>query len=649
MTPAAGSERASRIAGVIAYAFLFTVLLPAALAIWAVRLDRAIDVPPVHSPLVGSSMIAIGLGFALWATLVLWTRGQGLPMSPYPPPQRVEGGPYGLVSHPIYAGFALACAGASIAAGSAAGLFIVTPVLVLAIASFVVGFERDVTLARLGAPTQAPVLRLPSRDDQTASWKDRVSVVALVLAPWLVVYAAIIHPPISSDAISTLTRLDERIPLLVWTELPYAAAYPFVLLVPILATTSAQLRRFAFRGWLATALVGAIQLLVPFICMPKAVLGDGALETLMRFERVLDAPAAALPAFHVVWALLAAATLAEAVPRAREAWWALAGAISLSCLTTGMHSIADVIAGVLAFGVVLAAPKIWISLRATSERLCNAWREWTFGPIRVMNHAFFALAAVVPGLVMIESLTAGGMTGPLLVLALSAVLGGAIWAQLLEGSSQLLRPFGYFGAVAGALIASAFIAIVWGSGMVLLAAYAVAAPLMHAVGRGRCLIQGCCHGAPAHESVGIRYTHPRSRVVRLSGLGGIPLHPTPLYSVASSLVTFAILFRMWTLGASAEMLAGFYLVLTGLARFTEEHLRGEPQTKVVAGLRIYQWLSVAFVTGGAALSVAGPTAMPTAVVPDLRSVLWITAFALFAAAAYGVDLPRSSVRFSRLV
>jgi protein-S-isoprenylcysteine O-methyltransferase Ste14 len=649
MTEPRQSLEVSRVVGVIAYGALFTLLLPAALALWAARLDRIIDIPAIRLPLPGLVMIALGVGFALWATTTLRVKGGGLPMSPYPPPRRAECGPYRLVPHPIYAGFVFACAGAAIAAGSAAGLFIVTPLLILAIASFVIGFERDATLARIGPPTDLTILRLPPDREESASWKDRVSVVVLVLLPWLLVYGAIVYLPAPAGAVSTLGEIDRGIPVLPWTEIVYAAAYPFVVIVSLLARTSAQLRRFSIRGWLATVFVGSIQLLVPLVFPPKAVTGDGALEALMRLERSLDAAGAAFPAFHVVWALLAAAALAEARPRLRPLWWAAAVAISVSCVTTGMHSVADVIAGVAAFGIVIAAPRIWMAIRAAAERLCNSWQEWTFGPLRVMNHSFFALASSWPGLVVADSLTGGAMTGALLAIAFTSVAGAAIWAQLLEGSSQLLRPFGYFGAVAGAMLACAAFALIGGDGMVLLAGVAVGAPLMHAIARGRCLIQGCCHGAPAPESVGIRYTHPRSRVTRLSPLGGVPLHPTPVYSMASSLVTLAILVRIWSLGAPAEALVGFYLVLTGIARFTEEHFRGEPQTKVFGGLHIYQWLSIAFVVGGAALSVAGRTAMPGPAMPDLRSLLSIGAFALFAAAAYGADFPRANFRFSRLV
>ena len=87
----------------------------------------------------------------------------------------------------------------------------------------------------------------------------------------------------------------------------------------------------------------------------------------------------------------------------------------------------------------------------------------------------------------------------------------------------------------------------------------------------------------------------------MSSLGGVPLHPTPLYSMLWMLVTGAILLRLWVLGAPLPFIAGGYLVLVGLGRFVEEHYRGEPQTAIVGGLRLYQWLAMAFVFGGSVL------------------------------------------------
>ena len=52
-------------------------------------------------------------------------------MNAYPPPALVSRGPYAVVAHPIYLGFGLVAAGCAVGAGSAAGLWLVTPVAVL--------------------------------------------------------------------------------------------------------------------------------------------------------------------------------------------------------------------------------------------------------------------------------------------------------------------------------------------------------------------------------------------------------------------------------------------------------------------------------------------------------------------------------------
>jgi prolipoprotein diacylglyceryltransferase len=84
---------------------------------------------------------------------------------------------------------------------------------------------------------------------------------------------------------------------------------------------------------------------------------------------------------------------------------------------------------------------------------------------------------------------------------------------------------------------------------------------------------------------------------RLSHLGGVPLHPTQVYSTAWTTFTGLVLIRLWTLAVPLPFVAGTYLALIGLGRFVEEHYSGEPQTACVARLRLYQWLAVAFVNG----------------------------------------------------
>ena len=53
--------------------------------------------------------------------------------------------------------------------------------------------------------------------------------------------------------------------------------------------------------------------------------------------------------------------------------------------------------------------------------------------------------------------------------------------------------------------------------------------------------------AKPRQSLGIRYEHPLSRVVRLTDLGGVPVHPTPLYSMVWMFIVGWVLVRLWML------------------------------------------------------------------------------------------------------
>jgi prolipoprotein diacylglyceryltransferase len=162
-------------------------------------------------------------------------------------------------------------------------------------------------------------------------------------------------------------------------------------------------------------------------------------------------------------------------------------------------------------------------------------------------------------------------------------------------------------------------------------------------------VQGCCHGSECPAWLGIHYHHPRSRVTRLSTLGGRPLHPTPLYSAAWMLLVTALLWRLWVVGAGMQFVVGSYFLLTGLGRFVEEHFRGEPQTATWHGFRLYQWLAIGSVVGGAVITSLGWHPAPLLVAPSLDTVAIALGFGIVSYVAYGVDFPGLNRRFSRLV
>src|SRR5208282_5229814 len=145
--------------------------------------------------------------------------------------------------------------------------------------------------------------------------------------------------------------------------------------------------------------------------------------------------------------------------------------------------------------------------------------------------------------------------------------------------------------------ALSIMALIQGPAAGVMAAFALGAPWAMAIGRLRCAVQGCCHGRPVDW--GIRVTNPHSRVVKMAGLSGTPIHPTPLYSILANLVIGIILLRLRFSGAGPFQIAGLYLLLAGMSRFAEEAYRGEPQTRRIAGLPLYQWMAA----GSAALGM----------------------------------------------
>jgi prolipoprotein diacylglyceryltransferase len=268
--------------------------------------------------------------------------------------------------------------------------------------------------------------------------------------------------------------------------------------------------------------------------------------------------------------------------------------------------------------------------------------------VRVINHGMWAALGGVTGVLLATMLVGREAFAWIVATTIVAIVSAALWAQVVEGSPQLLRPFGYFGSVLGVALVGVMAIANGRDGWLLLASMGTGGCLTVAFGRMRCLVQGCCHGREVHASWGIHYTHPRSRVVRLGALGGVALHPAPLYSALWALVSCAVLVRLWFLSAPLPFIAGVSLLLAGLGRFVEEHFRGEPQTAQVAGLRLYQWLAIALVLAGALMTCVAGASAPAPTPLSVGHVPAVLLLFAFIAAAYGVDFPESGVRFSRL-
>jgi protein-S-isoprenylcysteine O-methyltransferase Ste14 len=632
------------------YGALFLIAVPAMLVWWSLATGEIIPLPLV--PYAWSGFILVGLGAALVTTgiMALMIHGRGLPMNPFPPPVYVARSIYRWTSHPIYLGFVLACFGTAMIFRSASGFWLVSPMVALAATALVMGYERHDLRRRFDEDTvHKPLISLPpDRPDAPTVW-DRISIYLLVLAPWSIAFEAVYRLGIPADAVQAFLPFERHWPVIEWTEAVYASVYLFVLVTPLLLHRKRDLRRLAVIGLIATAVVTLIYVTVPVVAPPRAFEPRTFLGSLLMFERTMSHTVAAFPAFHVIWSLIAA----DAWTVRSRSWgmvgWAWAVLISASCITTGMHALADIAAAIVVFAVLRKYDRVWQLARGAAERVANSWREWRWRGVRLINHGFYAAVAGAVGLWVSASLAPSGIFWTLALIHLCGLAGAGLWAQQLEGSSKLSRPFGYYGSVVGGTLAAITLGAVTGNTMLLLALIAMEGPWMQALGRLRCLVQGCCHGRVAPEGIGIRYWESRSRVCQLADQAGVPLHPTPLYSILANLVIGMLLLRLWSLGVSLGLIAGAYLMLAGVARFVEESYRGEPQTPFVGGLRIYQWTAViSFVLGMVLTTLPGGVAPGLAITWDLRVLIGSLAFGALAGFAMGVDFPGSAKRFARL-
>lgn len=630
----------------VLYGALFVVVAPMGLVFWAHGANDAIPLEALHAPAWGAALAGLGAAVTLVGMLSLWRYGGGLPMNAFPPARFVTKGIYSLVPHPIYGGFVMACAGIAIFSGSASGLWLVTPSVALGSAALVLGYELPDLRHRFGVPSGSAWL---ARDRAEApSLLERLRVYFVVLLPWLAIFELLGVLGKASDAAPTYMPFENRLPVVAETEAIYASTYLVVLAAPLLVGSGHALRRFAERGLKAMALLFPLYLVLPFFVPPRPFSAVTPWGLVLLWERTPASGIEAFPSFHVVWALIAASVLGEGGRGKKLGWWTWAALVAVSCVTTGMHSIADVLAGVAAFALVARMGQIWRAILRAAEWVANSWKEWRIGRVRIINHGGFAGAAALVGVALIDAQLGPGRAGLAASIFLCAVLGAALWAQWVEGSPALLRPMGFYGGMLGAAVGAIPALFLHLNLWVAFAAVCVAAPWIQGIGRLRCLVQGCCHGRATETVAGIRYTHPRSRVCRLTQLARVPVHATPVYSIAWNAVVGVALLRLVSLHGSATLLCGVYFLLSGAGRFVEEAYRGEPQTLTVFGLRLYQWLAILTVVAGAAATTVNGPAMPPICLPQVGSILVALGCGLVAWSVTGVDFPESMRRFARL-
>lgn len=636
------TERLSK----ILYGAMFCLLLPALLYGWSQGVS--VNLPIGHWQIAGWIICASSIAIILWGMFSLRKFGNGLPMNAFPPAHFVARGPYRWTAHPIYVGFCAGCIGASFILRSPSMLYLISPTVVIGSWALVAGFEGPDLKRRFGKTGHYPFIGVPEDSLAPASIAERAGVLVLIFGLWAVAYESLLYIGVGENFIDTTLPFERNWPVIPLAEIPYTFALFYISLTSLFTKTRGQLRRFTMNGLWAIAIGSFLQLLFPFYAAARPITSSGWLSDLMKLDRLVDGPAVAFPSYHVIWAWVVTMTYIEVFPKQKPVWIVLAILISWSCSAVGVHTIADIVSGFIVFLIVAYRAVIWQYLHNMTQSLANSWNSMTIGNFRIINHSLYAGLAGFAGVAIVTQFV--GDVRITITVTASTLAGGAIWGQWLEGSGRMLRPFGYYGAILGGITGvfiSAFVfSVDW---QIILAAFAMASPWTQAIGRLRCLVQGCCHGKIREVGVGIIYTNEHSRVCKISGLQGKTLHNTPLYSIASNVITGLVLWRIWYGGAGPMMITGLYFILNGAARFVEEHYRGEIQTKVISGLRLYQWIAIGSIILGAAITTLDHGVelvyQPAWSWTDLAAM---SLAGLASAFAMGMDFPQSNVPFSRL-
>ncbi len=608
--------------GKILFGVLWVLVIPAVTIYWAIASEKVVALHPLQSITLGWVLLLSGLLLVIIGCITLSVYGSGLPMSPFPPKTFVSRGVFGLMSHPIYTGACFISIGLSIYFGSASGLWLVSPIFIFGCIAYVYGFEKHGLKNRFPDNAFRPFFSLPAQSDDSPTLGDIISIYVMVFTPWFLVFL-MLHYLNAPDSFT----FRNIFPVFAfdWNKDFFLFTIPLTLLSPFLAINKTHLREFAVSGLLATTAGFYIMIL------------NGSLNL-------------TFPSFYIIWTIISISFLIIRYPKAKLFWIFLGLLIAYSSASSGHNTFFGLVTGVI---VVLFAKQrqwLWKTIQQNSERFANSWKEWDFGWVRILNYGFYGCMAP-----FILVLLAGMMIGEehmlaIFIVSISTMIFSGLWAQIIEGSEKLLRPFGFYGGVIGGVVGCYFVSIVFNiSFFLILAAFSVAAPLVQATGRLRCLIQGCCHGSLCKPSQGIRYYHKKSRVVNLSNWKGEFVYPTPVYSILANLIYGGFLFKLWFTGTPITLLIGLSFIFNGLSRFVEESYRGEPQTAILMGLKIYQWIAiVSIIVGAFFTSIPSPLSFihlhfgPSILAFALLSGL----VALFLA---GVDFPKSNKRFSRLV
>lgn len=407
--------KGKQLTGKILYAILFLVIIPLFQWWWARSLEKIVRFPPIESRTGGTIVGVSGILLIVWAMFSLKKFGNGLPMNAYPPLHFVKQGPYHFLRHPIYWGYGLMMTGVFIFTGSASGLWIVTPISMLAIIALVLGYEKIDLEERFKGEDMSVQMDLPSSTDALPSPVQR-----FVSFFWVTLSL------ITSNYITFFLTRDS-IPI--WSDSPsiknfngFTGIHPlavlFILLVPFIVKTNKLLHQWIISVLSGIALSVYIALLWPAFGAHYFHRGNKMLN-LEELCFLFSAP--------VFLTFLSATAYSRQFKKWTLPIFAFAIVIVILQLISTRSITVNLIGSAFIYSVAANYLAIWLFIRKYAETIANSWKEWVFGPVRIINHGIYVGLGSFAGILFCGFQAGRKYAWAILISAIVFIVFSALW------------------------------------------------------------------------------------------------------------------------------------------------------------------------------------------------------------------------------
>jgi membrane-bound metal-dependent hydrolase YbcI (DUF457 family) len=197
---------------------------------------------------------------------------------------------------------------------------------------------------------------LPPDEYAPPSTRQRLGFLLFAIAPWIALYEFTVHLHLPGRPFQF--AFEDGLAICPWTALIYQSIYLVVAVSPWLARTRHDLRQLTLSVWLSLAIVFPFYWILPSQAPRRTLASTSWIAQVLQWERSTYPPTAAFPSYHALWVIFLARLF-------RRKWVGVtyAAAVMVSCISTGMHYIPDILASLAISPLLLWPQRIWECLR----------------------------------------------------------------------------------------------------------------------------------------------------------------------------------------------------------------------------------------------------------------------------------------------